>query len=153
MKPVRIKRAIKLKLYQPFACYRKPFSFSVLDSLPLPPFSTVKGFIHHTAKAEKAYPLWLSIHGTAGGKTYELQKLIKLEKINSKNPDSLAEGLNKTPTFVELLTNVHLIIYIHFPKESEELKEKFLEGLLKTDFPSLGRREDLALLKEEPQEV
>ena len=144
------KKAVKLKLYQPFACYRKPFSFSVWDTLPLPPFSTVKGLVHHSAKAQKAYPIWVSVHGTAEGSTYEIQKLKKFDRKREENPKipGISKSLVSTPAFVELLTEVHLTIYLHFPEESQELKEKFLDGLLKTDFPALGRREDLAVLEE-----
>lgn len=40
-------KLLKIKLYQPFANFRKPFSYGIVDSYPLPPPSTVKGWLHN----------------------------------------------------------------------------------------------------------
>ena len=79
-------KSLKLKLYQPFACYRKPLSFGVIDSYWLPPPSTVKGFVHSTAGVRKEFPLWVSIHGSVGGTSYELQKFKKFDKSRANQP-------------------------------------------------------------------
>ncbi len=145
-------KVLKVKLYQPFACYRKPNSFGVIESYLLPPPSTVKGWFHHVLGAKEEYPLFLSIHGSIGGITYELQRLIKFDRKRDDKPflKGFGKSLLYSPTYVELLYDVRLTIYI---SAEEELLRKFSENLLLKDFPSLGRREDLALVEEEPEEV
>ncbi len=153
---------LRVKLYQPFACYSLPFSFGVVNTYLLPPPSTIKGFIHSTAGVDRDYPIGLSIHGKIGGTTYELQKLIKFDRPASKSDKRRAgqpklvgfgKSLLKSPTYVEVLTDVFLTLYIYFPPESSLLKEAFLVNLLEREFPSLGRAEDLARIVEEPRFV
>jgi len=148
-------RALKIKLYQPFACYRKPNSFGVWESYLLPPPPTVKGWFHYVLEAEEEFPVTLSIHGSVGGITYELQRIFKFDKTGKGREDKpFLEGFRKTlscsPIYVELLYDVNLTIYV---SAEDRLLKKFSENLLLNDFPSLGRREDLAVLLEEPEEV
>ncbi|WP_456436056.1 CRISPR-associated protein Cas5 [Thermovibrio ammonificans] len=148
-------RALKVKLYQPFACYSTPFSFGAVNTYLLPPPSTVKGFVHSTAGARQDYPISVAIQGELGGTVYELQKLLKFDRKRAGQPElkGFSRSLLKAPTYVETLTDVHLTLYILFPPESEELEKDFLNGLLLKEFPSLGRKEDIARLEEEPRFV
>ncbi|WP_457678706.1 CRISPR-associated protein Cas5 [Thermovibrio sp.] len=146
---------IKVKLYQPFACYSLPFSFGAVNTYFLPPPSTLKGFVHSTAGANKDYPMFVSVHGKIGGTTYELQRMVKFDRTRAGQPklEGFGRSLLKSPTFVEVLTDVFLTLYLYFPAESSPLKEAFLKNLLEVDFPSLGRKEDFALLVKEPETV
>ena len=150
-------KVIKLKFYQPFACYSLPFSFGVVNTYFLPPPSTIKGFVHSTAGAQKDYPMAISIHGKFKAITYELQQIIKFDQKRENQP--LLKGFGRYSLkerairYVELLTEVNLTLYLYFPPESSPLKEAFLKNLLIKEFPSLGRKEDIALLTEEPKEV
>ncbi|WP_456455746.1 type I-B CRISPR-associated protein Cas5b [Thermovibrio sp.] len=148
-------KALKIKLYQPFACYRKPNSFGVVESYLLPPPSTIKGWFHYVLEAKEELPIAVSIHGSIGGITYELQRFIKFDKTGRDEANRpFLEGFRKTlvhsPIYVELLYDVNLTIYI---STKNELLKKFSENLLLRDFPSIGRKEDLAVLLEEPKEV
>ena len=145
---------LKIKLYQPVACYRKPLSFGVVETFLLPPFSTVKGWIHYTAGVEKEYSLKVSIHGSFGTVGYQLQKFKKFDREREGRPKLIGFGkkytLVSSPIYVQELFDVNLTIYL---SADEELLQKFRENLLIKDFVSLGRREDLALLVEEPKPV
>jgi len=144
--------ALKIKLYQPVACYRKPLSFGVVETFLLPPFSTVKGWIHYTAGVEKEYFMKVSIHGSFGTVGYQLQKFKKFDRKREGQPEvpGVGKTLINSPIYVQELFDVNLTIYLSADKE---LLQKFRENLLIKDFISLGRREDLALLVEEPEFV
>ena len=151
---------LKIKLYQPVACYRKPLSFGVVETFLLPPFSTVKGWIHYTADVKKEFPkkeefpMKISIHGTFRTVGYQLQKFKKFDREREGRPKLIGFSkkytLVSSPIYVQELFDVNLTIYL---SADEELLQKFRENLLIKDFVSLGRREDLALLVEEPKPV
>ena len=144
--------ALKLKLYQPVACYRKPLSFGVVETFFLPPFSTVKGWIHYTAGAKKEYPVSISVHGSFGTVGYQIQKFKKFDRKREGQPE--LPGFNKTlvssPVYVQELYDVYLTVYV---SAEEELLSSFCENILLKDFVSLGRKEDIALLIEEPKPI
>ncbi len=144
--------ALKIKLYQPVACYRKPLSFGVVETFLLPPFSTVKGWVHYTAGVEKEYSMKVSIHGRFGTVSYQLQKFKKFDRKRAGQPEvpGFGKTLISSPIYVQELFDVNLTIYL---SADRELLQKFRENLLIKDFISLGRREDLALLVEEPEFV
>ena len=145
-------KALKLKLYQPVACYRKPLSFGVVETFLLPPFSTVKGWIHYTAGAQGEYPLLLSIHGRFETVGYQLQKFKKFDRRREGQPElpGFSKTLISSPVYVQELHDVYLTFYV---AGAEELLSKFLENLLIKDFISIGRKEDTALLIQEPEFV
>jgi len=149
---------LRLKLYQPFACYSLPFSFGAVNTYFLPPPSTIKGFVHSTAGVDEDYPIAIAVHGRFGGTTYELQKLIKFDRDRGKKDnrprlEGFKKRLERSPVYVEVLTDLSLILYLYFPPESSLLKDKFLERFLEFDFPSLGRKEDFARVDGEPEFV
>jgi CRISPR-associated protein, Cas5t family len=49
-------RVLRVKLYQEFACYRKPMTYGFWETYPLPPLSTVKGFFHYVVEAKEYIP-------------------------------------------------------------------------------------------------
>ncbi len=143
---------LKIKLYQPVACYRKPLSFGVVETFLLPPFSTIKGWIHYTADVEREHSMKVSIHGSFGTVGYQLQKFKKFDRKREGQPEvpGFGKTLISSPIYVQELFDVNLTIYVSADKK---LLQKFRENLLIKDFISLGRREDLALLVEEPKPV
>lgn len=58
-------KILKLKLFQEDACYRKPFSFKISETYPLPPYSTIIGMLHNIldAKTGEVYRFNISIQG------------------------------------------------------------------------------------------
>lgn len=138
-------RVLKIKAYQLFANYRKPLSYNFWDTYPLPPFSTVKGWFHKVIRAENYIPISICIQGEIGSVIYELQTLIKFDRVRKERENQLIlKGFNKafsrSPTFVANVFDVYLNIY--FVSDEDNMK-KFKENILEEEYPFLGRYEDL----------
>ena len=67
-----ISRAIRLQCYQTLANYRKPSSFIIKETYPLPPYSTVSGMIHAICGFTELHRLRISIQGCNQGTVSEL---------------------------------------------------------------------------------
>lgn len=65
--------ALRVKLYQQTACYKKSMAQKAKETYPLPPYSTVKGFLHYVLGANELIPMEISIQGTHEGKLFDLQ--------------------------------------------------------------------------------
>lgn len=206
-------KAIRVKLYQDLVNYKKPISFQLKETYPLPPPSTVIGMVHNLCGYTEYHKMDVSIQGkyhakvndlytrhefstniiddkkkrckecatinsdkakkcgSCGGTALEnvwiprgylvrgivgpgIKKYKDLYKGNiildeenreyfKENYISVIEG----PATVELLTDVELLLHI-IPKDQtivEDIEKAFLHP---KEYPSLGRREDLALIKE-----
>ena len=57
-------KAIKLKLYQNLVNYKKPTSFQLKETYPLPPYSTVIGMIHYACDFDEYKDMNVSIQGS-----------------------------------------------------------------------------------------
>ncbi|MFN3406449.1 MAG: type I-B CRISPR-associated protein Cas5b [Caldimicrobium sp.] len=141
--------ALRIKLYQELACYRKPFSFKAGETYPLPPPSTVKGFLHRILGAKEYIPMLLSIQGTYSGITSNLQTTYKFGNKRANREYWAVFGgtaINHNVFYVNLLVDVNLIIHV----SAEEGILKSLERSLKSpkEFPSLGRWEDIVRIDE-----
>lgn len=137
--------ALKIKAYQVFANYRKPMSYNFVDTYPLPPLSTVKGWFHNVINAEKTYyPVSMSIQGISSSVVYDMQKLIKFARIDKKKEQVILESFKKafsqSPTYVANIYDIELVIY--FLSEKDNL-EKFRKNLFEKEYPHIGRYEDL----------
>jgi len=137
-------KALKICAYQSFACYRKPLSFGFIDTYPLPPFSTVKGWFHHIIDADQYIPISMSIHGCFSSVVYDMQTMIKFDRKRGEREQIILEGFNKafnkSPTFVANIFDINLTIYM---RTEEKSLEKFRKKLMKKEYPHLGRYEDL----------
>lgn len=150
-------KAIRLKLYQNLVNYKKPTSFQLKESYPLPPYSTVSGMIHSICGFQEYKPMNISIQGKhhckvndlytryefAGG-TYEKDRHnVKLKS----EEDGKSYGAIRGVATAELLVDVELLI--HIQPENEDLIEIIYEGLKNPkEYISLGRREDLVRVDE-----
>ncbi len=69
-----MERAIRIECFQNLVNYRKPSSFIIKESYPLPPYSTVLGMIHRACGYEKGdfHPIKISIQGQNTGSVSEL---------------------------------------------------------------------------------
>ena len=67
-----MERAIRLECFQNLVNYRKPSSFIIKETYPLPPYSTVIGMIHAACNYTEFHPMQLSIQGTNSGIISEL---------------------------------------------------------------------------------
>ena len=62
-----MERAIRLDCFQNLANYKKPASFIMKETFPLPPYSTVLGMIHAACGFTEFHPMRLCIQGTNTG--------------------------------------------------------------------------------------
>ncbi|MEG0306465.1 MAG: type I-B CRISPR-associated protein Cas5b [Clostridium sp.] len=126
-------KALKLKMYQETACYKKPFAFKVTETYPLPPYSTVIGMIHNVigASSGEYVPMDISIQGKYEGifNTYNTTMFYK------------AKDVTTMPLNVHMLLGVNLTIHI---SAEDEVLERVVNGFKNTgEIFTLGRREDL----------
>lgn len=145
-------KVIRFEMYQNMANYRKPNSFQLKESYPLPPPSTVIGMIHNLCQWTDYKPMDLGIQGKYHSKINDLYTLyeFKPEGKWEKNRHNLLVdgkyGVTRGVGTIELLVDVELLIHIK-PHDESLLEEIYLALEKPYEFPSLGRREDIAKIK------
>lgn len=149
-------KAVRLKIYQNLVNYKKPTSFQLKESYPLPPPSTVIGMIHFACGFKEYKDMDVSIQGRYNSRVYDLytryefagtsfeegRHQLKLESEGGKN-----YGVTKGISTTELLVDASLIIHV-CPKNQELIEEIFKAFKAPKEFISLGRREDLIQIEE-----
>lgn len=150
------KKAIRLELYQNLVNYKKPTSFQLKETYPLPPYSTVIGMVHSLCGFEEYVPMQVSIQGKHYSKINDLYTRYEFAgasfeekrhniKIMSKE-DGKYYGLIRGVSTVELLVDVKLLI--HIVPEDQNLVQVIYDSLKNPkEYMSLGRREDLAVIE------
>lgn len=145
-------KAIKVIARQTLASYRKPSSFQIKETYPLPPYSTVIGMIHTACGFEEYVDMDISIQGTYYSKVNELYTRYEFkpgfyeqgrhsEKVTSSITGK-STGLTHGPAKVELLYKVNLVIHI-IPKDGGFLQIIFNGMKNPKQYLSLGRHEDI----------
>ena len=150
-------KAIKIKARQTTASYRKPSSFQLKETYPLPPYSTVIGMIHFACGFEEYIDMEVSIQGKYDSKINELYTRYEFkpnfyEKDRHKENKVVSKEGKKTgitvgPAYIEWLTNVELVIHIK-PKDENNIQAIYDGLLYPKEYLSLGRREDLLVIEE-----
>ncbi|PFP91688.1 type I-B CRISPR-associated protein Cas5 [Bacillus cereus] len=127
--------ALRVKLYQQTACYKKPMAQKAKETYPLPPYSTVKGFLHYVLGANELIPMEISIQGTHEGKLFDLQihHFYKSKEVTTM------------PMHVHMLKEISLIFHVRAEQNVLEQLQTALENI--NEASSLGRREDLAVIE------
>lgn len=152
-------KAIRLKLYQNMANYKKPTSFQLKETYPLPPYSTVIGMIHNACGFEEYKDMEISIQGNhyskindlytryefAGATFEEGRHTVKLYA--TSNGEKKAYGAIRGVATAELLVDVNLIIHIK-PKDKDLLEVIYNNLKYPKEYLSLGRREDFIRVDE-----
>lgn len=145
-------KAIRVKLSQNMVNYRKPTSFQLKETYPLPPPSTVIGMVHYLCGFTEYHEMDVSIQGKYYSKVndlytrYEFKNAMKYDE-KRHQLEAGGYGISRGVATIELLTDVELLLHI-LPKDQsliETIKKAFLYP---REYPSLGRREDLALIEE-----
>ena len=141
-------RAIRIQCYQELANYRKPSSFIIKETFPLPPYSTVLGMIHAACGFKEFHPMKLSIQGTNNGMVSELYTRYsftpggKFDKTRHQIciKDDKEYGIFKGIANVELICENRMIIHV---VPSDDDFDMVYHALCKPQrYPSLGRYED-----------
>ena len=147
-------KAIKLKLYQNMVNYKVPTSFQLKESYPLPPYSTVIGMIHSLCDFKEYKPMKISISGNYFSKVNDLYTRYEFK---NGNPFEMGRhqlnvngyGINRGVATAELLVDVNLTIHIIPEDQSEEFLDIIFEAFkYPREYPSLGRREDIVLIRD-----
>lgn len=147
--------ALRLKLFQETACYKKPFAFKVGETYPLPPYSTIKGMLHAVMEATDFVPMRISVQGTYDAMATDYQTYYFFKKRNVDEFPMILDGLSEKPDFKEMtkmpiylhmLYGVNLIIHVAAEKP---ILEKIIVGMETGETHlSLGRWEDLVRIDE-----
>ncbi len=127
-------KILKLELFQETACYKKPFSYKVAETYPLPPYSTVIGMFHKIlqAKSGEYFPMNVSVQGEYES-IFSNYQTLRMYKGKDK--------VTSMPRNVHQLLNVNLIIHVQADDETiDKIYNNIIEG--KETF-TLGRNEDL----------
>lgn len=145
-----MERAIRLQCYQNLANYRKPTSFIIKETYPLPPYSTVLGMIHAACGFQEYHPMRLCIQGTNSGTVsdlytrYSFSAGVKYEAGRHQicvEDEGERYGIFKGIANTELVCDNHMVIHIVPDKDDFEA---VYQGLIDPcNYISLGRYEDL----------
>lgn len=145
-------QAVRLKLEQELVNYKTPTSFQLKETYPLPPYSTVIGMIHFLCRYKTYKEMKISIQGKYHSKVNDLFTRYEFKPGMLFDPtrhqlEVEGVGVTKGISTTELLTEVELLLHI-IPEDQSlltEIKNAFLSPV---EFLSLGRREDIAVIKE-----
>ncbi|HHU16684.1 MAG: type I-B CRISPR-associated protein Cas5b [Anaerovoracaceae bacterium] len=145
-------KGIRLKIKQDMVNYKKPASFQLKETYPLPPYSTVIGMVHNLCGFNQYYPMQVSIQGCYFSKVNDL--FTRYEFKNGMPYDSTRHqlkvgdfGVSRGIGYTELLVDVELLIHI-VPEQGELLQVIYDSFIMPIEYPSLGRHEDLAVIEE-----
>lgn len=144
-------QAIKLTVFQESANYKVPISHAFRESYPLPPYSAIIGMIHSLCDFKEYHSMKISVQGSYGSMVsdlysrYEFKNGMKFDSSRhqlSVNGFGITRGIGR----VQLMTDVRLVIHIILDDSSET---DYVYNCLKfpREYPSLGRREDLAVFE------
>ncbi len=145
-------KAVRIRLKQELVNYKVPTSFQLKETYPLPPYSTVIGMVHNMCKYKDYKDMKISIQGKFLSKVndlytrYEFKPEYKFEpQRHQLEVDGF--GISKGVATAELLTEIELLLHI-VPKDQERVDEIAEAFLSPWEYPSLGRREDIAVIEE-----
>ena len=167
-------KILKLKIFQPTAHYRIPFTFARRHTYPIPPYSTVIGLICNVmgirSQEDENFKklkngLSLAIYGKYESLNREYVWLRTLNKEahnerfgypENRFIDQIPEHPGgQIPTRIDVLENVELLIYIKHNDEEIfcKVKESF-ENPKERKYPiHLGRAEDLVIFEKIDDEI
>lgn len=122
---------LRVKIFQPKACYTTPLSMKGIETYPLPSFSTIRGMIYNAMgrKFKEGDEIDFSIQGRYSSIHRDYWSAVKCGSI----------GKEKKPIEVPTLNDVELIIHIK-SNILDEVEEAIRRPKI---YLSLGRAEDL----------
>jgi len=148
-------QVIRIKIYQNMPNYRKPDSFQLKETYPLPPPSTVIGMIHNLCEYKEYKEMDLSIQGEYYSKVNDLYTVYEFgnqkyeggrHQLKVKD-EARTVGITRGVATIELLVDVELLIHVR-PKDENRMNEIYNALKMPREYPSLGRREDIALIED-----
>lgn len=161
-------KALRIKIFQPTAHYRMPFTYQRRHTYPIPPYSTVVGFLCNLLGIdyqgnelfEKLENCKISVSGKFDVKLTEYtwfrnlnvkahEKYFGNVAIREKNGEIGHIG-GQSPMRIDVLENVRLNIHIVSEDQPflKELKQNLTNPLNRLETVHLGRAEDWIVFKE-----
>jgi len=162
--------SLRIKIYQPTAHFRLPFAYQRRHTYPLPPYSTVIGFLCNLLGIdykgndifEKLKSCKLSVSGRFGTKTTEYIWFRNLSKeahikyfgtVNNRTKNGEVQHIGgQSPMRIDVLDDNEL--YIHIAQEDnktdflEYIKENLYNPINRLEVLHLGRAEDWVVFKD-----
>ena len=145
-------RAIRISLRQDMVNYKKPTSFQLKETYPLPPYSTVIGMVHSLCGYTHYQPMQISVQGKYFSKVndlytrYEFKNAMRYEA--GRHQLQVGDyGVSQGVATAELLVDVELLLHI-MPEDQSLVEEMWTAFARPREYPSLGRREDLVTIDE-----
>jgi CRISPR-associated protein Cas5t len=148
-------KVIRIRCSQTMVNYRKPTSFIIKETYPLPPYSTVIGMIHNACGFKDYIPMKVSVQGQSSSNLSDLYTRYSFGNakyeaarhqlsVQSKGTEyGIFRGIGNT----ELIGEIELLIHIQPEDERDLITIK--EGLLYPEkYLSLGRHEDMLNIDE-----
>ena len=144
-----MERAIRVKCFQNLVNYKKPSSFIIKETFPLPPYSTVLGMIHAACGYTEFHPMKLCIQGTNSGTVSELYTRYSFSA-GTKYEEGLHQicvedgeryGIFRGIANVELVCDNDMVI--HVIPEEDDFEKVYNSLKYPPRYLSLGRYEDL----------
>ena len=147
-----MEKAIRVECFQNLVNYRKPSSFIIKESYPLPPYSTVLGMIHTACGYQKGdfHPMKISVQGKNAGSVSELYTRYSFSP-NTKyergrhqvciREENMNYGVFKGIAHVELICCNEMILHI-VPSEGD-FETVFRSLQNPPVYLALGRHEDI----------
>ena len=146
------RKAVRLKLYQNMVNYKKPTSFQLKETYPLPPYSTIIGMVHSLCDYKEYKEMEISVQGKYHSRVNDLYTRYEFKNGMKYDParhqlqvDEF--GVGRGISTVELLVDVDLLIHI-IPQDQDLVEEIETAFKYPREYPSLGRREDIAIIQE-----
>ncbi|MFA5524650.1 MAG: type I-B CRISPR-associated protein Cas5b [Tissierellales bacterium] len=151
-------KAIRLRLYQNLVNFKKPTSFQLKETFPLPPYSTIIGMIHVVCGYKEYHPMKISIQGNYNSKVNDLwtryEGFSSFEETRHQirvpvdnEGKTTYQGVTRGISTAELLVDLELMIHI-VPDDESIIEEIYNNFLHPKEYISLGRREDIVRLDE-----
>lgn len=149
-----MERAIRIECFQNLVNYRKPSSFIIKESYPLPPYSTVIGMIHAACGYRKYHPMKVSIQGINAGFVSELYTRYsfafdtKYEEGRHQicvQEETNTYGVFKGVAHVELVCQNDMLFHV-IPND-EDFDKVYQSLSMPPAYLSLGRYEDVLDIK------
>lgn len=147
-----MEKAIRVECFQNLVNYRKPSSFIIKESYPLPPYSTVLGMIHAACNYPRGefHPMQISIQGKNAGSVSELYTRYSFSldtkydsvrhQVRIQEKDK-AYGAFKGIAHVELICCNEMVLHI-VPLE-DDFERVYYSLKNPSVYLALGRHEDI----------
>lgn len=148
-------KGVRIEAYQNLVNYRKPTSFQLKETYPLPPYSTVIGMIHAACGFTEYVPMKVSIQGRYHSKVNDLWTRYEFagnsfeagrHQLKLLDGNGKTYGITRGVSTTELLVDVELVVHI-VPDDEKYIP--FIKEALRSplEYLSLGRREDLLQIR------